>query len=165
VTLTVAPVNDAPTLADQALTGDEDTPITGHLLATAADVDSPSLTAAIVTGPAHGALTLNADGSFLYAPNTDWYGTESFTYQVSDGELASNIATVSITLAPVNDAPVIAPRTLGLDEDTRVTFDPLAGASDIDGEMPTGTARTASTTKSATAPRRWTATSSSTCAR
>jgi len=48
----------------------------------------------------------SSDGSFYYVPKPDWYGTTSFTYQVYDGTEYSNIATVTITVNPVNDAPV-----------------------------------------------------------
>jgi hypothetical protein len=52
--LTVTPVNDAPTAGDQQLTADEDTPITGSLLAVAADIDSALLQGSLVAGPQHG---------------------------------------------------------------------------------------------------------------
>jgi hypothetical protein len=58
-----------------------------------------------VTNPAHGALVLNADGSFTYTPAADYFGPDAFTYQASDGTLASASATVAITVNPVNDPP------------------------------------------------------------
>ena len=57
-------------------------------------------------GPANGTLTLNADGSFTYTPNANFNGTDSFTYQANDGTADSNVATVTITVNAVNDAPV-----------------------------------------------------------
>jgi VCBS repeat-containing protein len=59
-----------------------------------------------VTGPSHGSLTLNADGSFTYTPDQDFNGTDTFIYQASDGTNPSNVATVTITVNPINDAPV-----------------------------------------------------------
>jgi len=56
--------NDAPTAGDQSLTTDEDTPITGSLLAVAADIDSALLQGSIVAGPQHGQVSVAADGSF-----------------------------------------------------------------------------------------------------
>jgi len=58
------------------------------------------LTAAQVSGPTNGVLTLNSDGSFTYTPNTDFVGTDSFTYQASNGETNSNVATVSLSVTP-----------------------------------------------------------------
>ena len=51
-------------------------------------------------------MTLNADGSFTYTPNANFNGTDSFTYTASDGTAGSNVATVTITVDAVNDAPV-----------------------------------------------------------
>jgi VCBS repeat-containing protein len=70
------------------------------------DEDGGALTTVLVTGPAHGALVLNQDGTFTYTPEEDFFAADSFTYRVSDGTELSNIATVSLTVTPVNDAPV-----------------------------------------------------------
>ena len=105
-TLDITPVNDAPVANNDSASGDEDTTITGNVLANDTDVEHDDLTASLVTGPAHGSLTLNPDGSFSYTPDADWHGTDSFTYQANDGALDSNLATVTITVDPVNDAPV-----------------------------------------------------------
>ncbi len=51
-------------------------------------------------------LTLNADGSFSYSPAPDFFGLDSFTYVANDGAVDSNVATVTITVDPINDAPV-----------------------------------------------------------
>ena len=88
MTLTVNPVNDAPVAANDAYTTDEDTPLTRPapgVLANDTDVDGATLTAVLVTGPAHGTLALNADGSFTYTPAANFNGSDSFTYQASDG--------------------------------------------------------------------------------
>jgi VCBS repeat-containing protein len=60
-----------------------------------------------VTPPSHASsFTLNADGSFSYTPVSNYSGPDSFTYKANDGSLDSNIATVSITVTPINDPPV-----------------------------------------------------------
>ena len=70
------------------------------------DIDGDALSAIIDTGPSHAsAFTLNADGSFSYTPAANFYGTDSFTYRVSDGTNLSNVATVYIQVDPVNDVP------------------------------------------------------------
>src|SRR5206468_9539876 len=69
-------------------------------------VEGQSRTAALVSGPAHGSVTLNANGSLSYTPSANFNGSDSFTYKANDGALDSNVATVSITVNAVNDAPV-----------------------------------------------------------
>ncbi|MCI0640404.1 MAG: PKD domain-containing protein, partial [Gemmataceae bacterium] len=90
--------------------------------------------AVLVSGPAHGALTLNSDGSFTYAPHANYNGSDSFTYRASDGSLDSNVATVSLTVNPVNDAPVaVAGPDRENGEGVAATFD-ASGSSDVDGD-------------------------------
>lgn len=63
------------------------------------DPDGNALTAALVTGPTHGTLTLNADGSFSYQPESGYVGSDSFTYKATDGTVDSNNATVTINVS------------------------------------------------------------------
>ena len=76
----------------------------GGVLNGVTDAEGDPLTASLVSGPEHGTLTFNADGSFTYTPASGYTGTDSFTYQASDGLLSSNTSTVSIDVAPA--APV-----------------------------------------------------------
>ena len=135
VTITVNPVNDAPVAQNLNVSTAEDTPYTGSIVMT--DVDSPNITASVVAGPAHGTLDLKADGGFTYTPDADFNGSDSFTYKANDGALDSNIATVTITVTPVNDAPVATNDSYTTDEDVALTI-PAAGAlandSDVDGD-------------------------------
>jgi alpha-L-fucosidase len=71
------------------------------VLANDTDAESASLTATSVTSPAHGSLNLNPKGGFTYTPAAGYTGTDSFTYQASDGSLNSNIVSVSITIKTV----------------------------------------------------------------
>ena len=91
MTIDVCPVNDAPTSADDAFSLDEGTTLTvdaaAGVLANDSDIDGDTLSASVVSGPANGTLTLNADGSFSYTPNASFSGTDSFIYQASDGSL------------------------------------------------------------------------------
>ncbi|KAF5425403.1 MAG: subtilisin/minor extracellular protease Epr, partial [Candidatus Methanocomedens sp.] len=66
------------------------------------DADGDTLTAIIVSDVSSGILSLNTDGSFTYTPNSYFAGTDSFTYTANDGTADSNIATVTITVNPVN---------------------------------------------------------------
>jgi hypothetical protein len=76
-----------------------DSPAVINVLANASDIDSLVLTSLMVTGPQHGALALNGDGSFSYAPDSDYFGSDSFTYKANNGLVDSNTATVTVTIA------------------------------------------------------------------
>ncbi len=65
------------------------------------DPNGLPLNSSVVTQPAHGSLTLNADGSFTYFSQNGYSGPDSFTYQDSDGSQSSNVATVSLNIAAV----------------------------------------------------------------
>ncbi len=93
----------SPSAVDGSVSGNEDTVIVGNVLSNDSDVDGDTLTASLVSGPTNGSLTLNADGSFSYTPDADWNGTDSFTYTANDGALDSNVATVTITVNPVDE--------------------------------------------------------------
>ncbi len=104
VAITVAPVNDAPVADGLEASTDEDTPLEGAV--TTSDLEDDPLSHAVVEGPAHGTVEMAPDGTFTYTPEADFAGEDSFTYQVSDGNGGTDTATVAITVAPVNDAPV-----------------------------------------------------------
>ncbi|NLF39512.1 cadherin-like domain-containing protein, partial [bacterium] len=77
-----------------------DVPAPG-VLANDTDADGDPLTAVKVADPAHGALALNADGSFTYTPETNWQGADSFTYRASDGKTNSGSVSCMITVGGV----------------------------------------------------------------
>ena len=135
LSLTVTPVNDAPVLADRALTLAEDTTLVLDPLAAASDVDGDTLAASIVAGPAHGSLAVNVDGTFSYTPQANYFGADSFTYRVSDGQADSNVATVTLAIAPVNDAPVAHDGTAMLAEDASLIFDLRSLGVDVDSAV------------------------------
>ena len=110
VSITVNPVNDPPTAANDSYSTAEDTALSvaaPGVLGNDSDPDGNALTASLVSGPSHGTLTLNANGSFSYTPAANYNGPDSFTYRASDGTATSNVATVSITVSSVNDAPIV----------------------------------------------------------
>ena len=99
VTITVTAVNDAPSAADDSYSTPEDTELNvaaPGVLGNDADVDGDVLSAFVVTGPSNGFLFNLPDGTFDYVPLPGFNGTDSFTYQASDGALSSNVATVTI---------------------------------------------------------------------
>src|SRR5436190_891788 len=109
---TGTPVDDAPVVVnDDSYTTPEDTQLSvpaPGVLANDSDVDVDPLSAVLVSNPSHGTLTLNGDGSLVYMPALNYNGVDTFTYQASDGQAQSGLATVTITVTPVNDAPVAA---------------------------------------------------------
>ncbi|MGE2832750.1 Ig-like domain-containing protein [Mycobacterium sp. SMC-4] len=139
VTITVTPVNNAPVAVGDSFSTDEDRELSGNVLTNDTDIDEDSLTAELVAGPAHGTLVLNADGTFTYTPTTNYHGTDTFTYQVSDGEATSSVTTVSLTINPVNDAPVAHGDSFVIDEDSVLTGDLLTNDTDIDQDDLTAT--------------------------
>ncbi|RZL00316.1 MAG: tandem-95 repeat protein, partial [Rubrivivax sp.] len=118
VTLTVNAVNDAPVAVDDGASVNEDGVLNGGtLLANDTDTEGDSLSAVLVSGPAHGALTLNANGTFTYTPVAHFNGTDSFTYQAWDGTAYSGVATVTLTVNAVNDAPAAVNDSASVNED------------------------------------------------
>ena len=81
------------------------------------DIDGDPLTAVLVTGSVHGSLSLNSDGSFTYTPSGNYNGSDSFVYKVNDGTADSNLATVTLTITAVNDAPLATAESYTTAED------------------------------------------------
>ena len=133
VTVGVGAINDAPVAGDDVASGAEDTSVTVDVLANDSDVDGDVLTVASLTAPANGTLVDNGDGTITYTPDPDWNGTDSFGYTVSDG-VATATASVTVTIAPVNDFPVAAADATSVVEDGVVTVDVLANDVDVDGD-------------------------------
>jgi len=74
------------------------------------------------SGPANGSLNFNPDGTVTYTPNGDFNGSDSFTYLADDGTDGSNVATVSLTVNSVNDAPVAGDDAYSVDQDNPLTI-------------------------------------------
>jgi VCBS repeat-containing protein len=147
VSLTITPTNTPPVAHDDAYAVDENHTLTvaptASVLLNDSDPDGDSLTAVLATGPAHGTLTLNADGSFAYTPNTNYFGPDSFTYRAQDsGGLLSNVATVSITVNHVDQPPVAHDDAYTTNEETALTVAaPGVLGNDTDVDSPTLTAK------------------------
>jgi hypothetical protein len=125
ITIIVNPVNQPPVAQDDGYSVDQDNVLTASVTALNAsaaaagmpaapvgvlnndtDPNGDPLTAALVGGPDNGTLAFNADGTFTYAPNAGWSGTDSFTYKANDGQADSNVATVMITVQAAAPTPV-----------------------------------------------------------
>lgn len=100
VLLTINPVNDAPVAqADSAEVANGGT-TTISVLTNDSDPDNTTLTPAIVRQPANGSAVVNQTGAVVYTHNGSQTTSDSFTYNVTDGELSSNTVTVAITVNP-----------------------------------------------------------------
>ena len=138
VTLIINPENDAPLANDDTLSVNEDAVVQIAVLDN--DIDSEGFLLAsstsIMTAPSNGATRLNtANGVITYTPDVNFNGSDSFTYQVSDGQgVTSNVATVSIVVVAVNDAPVMSNDIQTTNEDVATLIDVLANDTDVDGD-------------------------------
>ena len=132
VSVIIDPVNDPPIANVTTLTTNEDTAVSGQLIAS--DLDGDQLIYTIVTQPSLGNISLNsATGAFTYTPNSNATGIDSFTFQVNDGLAGSGIVTVTIMIAVVNEPPIASNGVLITDEDV-TAFGQLT-ASDADGDQ------------------------------
>lgn len=129
VTLTLAPVNDAPTAASRSASTAEDMPLA--LVLEGQDVDGDALTYSVQSAPQHGTLSGTAP-QLTYTPASDFHGPDSFTFTASDGQAVSGPATIEIQVTPVNDAPVALSQAFPGAEDAPLVVT-LSG-SDADGD-------------------------------
>ncbi len=134
VSMTVNPVNDIPLAAADSATTDEDVAISIGVLVNDALGDEPTTITAVTLGT-KGSVAIDPGAtSVTYTPNADTNGADSFTYTITDADLETSIATVSMTVNAINDAPVAdaGPAQTVFVTDT-VTLDG-SGSSDVDGD-------------------------------
>jgi hypothetical protein len=143
VSVTVDPVNDAPTITEgdsAGVTMDEDgNPTAFSLTLNATDVESDTLTWSVSSQASDGTASADGTGSSIavsYAPNADINGVDSFEVQVADGNSGTDLITVNVTLDPANDAPDAVDDTLSVDEDSvDNVLNVLDGDTDIDMDI------------------------------
>jgi hypothetical protein len=131
VTITVAAVNDAPVSSAVSASTNEDTAKAITLIAT--DVEGSSLTYSIVSNPSNGSLGSISGASVTYTPTANWNGTDTFTYKANDGTADSNTATVTFTVASIQDVPTTSAVSASTNEDTAVDIT-LSGADGDSGD-------------------------------
>jgi hypothetical protein len=121
--------NTPPVANSQSLTNAEDAPLAITL--SGYDPEGSNLTYTVVSGPMHGAISGTAP-NLLFTPTTNYYGADSLGFVVSDGALTSAVATVSITITPVNDAPIASSAILQVNADSASGI--VLPAADPDGD-------------------------------
>ncbi|MEM7067356.1 MAG: choice-of-anchor C family protein [Pseudomonadota bacterium] len=120
ITIPINPSNDAPDASGGNVTGSENTIINATLPAT--DVDGDTLTFSIVNTPTNGTVTITDvnTGAYTYTPNADFDGSDTFTYQVDDGNGGTDTAIINLTIVGANNPPVATNSTATTDEDSSV---------------------------------------------
>src|ERR1043166_7943261 len=141
----ISNINRAPVATDDSYTLGKNTSLTVNapgVLSNDTDLDGDSLTATLVSGPAHGSLTLSTNGSFVYTPVSNYFGSERFTYRANDALTNSASATVSLTITNINRAPVATDDSYTLGKNTCLNVSApgvLSNDTDLDGDSLTAT--------------------------
>ncbi|KKE80797.1 hypothetical protein N481_19260, partial [Pseudoalteromonas luteoviolacea S4047-1] len=122
VTVTLTPMNDAPVAVDNTASLQEEGSFEVNVLGNDTDVDENDsfnlASVTVVDQPQFGQAVVNAQGGIVYTPNEHYFGDDTFTYTVQDAAGAtSNKATVTMTVTPVNDAPIAQAQNLNVNED------------------------------------------------
>lgn len=125
-----------PVADDQAVSTDEDTPVVVTLHAS--DPAGRPLTYTVVDSPQHGTLTGTAP-ELSYQPAPNRHGTDRFTFSATAGGRSSNVATVSVTVRPVNDPPTVTLEPAGPVDEGGEAVEVRSVASDVDGDALTYT--------------------------
>ena len=112
---------------------DEDTPVGFDVVGNDEDIDS-EFSIDSFTQPANGLVVEGVEADFVYTPNENYNGEDTFTYTITDGEF-TDTATVTVTVESVNDLPV-ANDDLDIEavEDTPITIDVTANDTDVEDE-------------------------------
>jgi gliding motility-associated-like protein len=147
ISITVTAVNDPPVANNDAATTTEDVAVTLNVVANDTDEDgtiSASTVDLIPSTPGpnnsvsttQGTFVVNASGIVTFTPTLNFNGTASTPYTVNDnGGLTSNEATITITVTPVNDAPLAVNDVLSTTEDQAGSVNIIANDSDVDGTI------------------------------
>lgn len=133
ITITITSVDDEPNTMDVTATTDEDNSVTISL--EAEEFDGDSIEFQVRNNPSNGTVTISGNTA-SYTPDENWNGTDSFNFEAIDSSARSvlNVATATITVNPVNDAPVADNMTVSTDENRLSQLDITLAASDVDND-------------------------------
>ena len=134
VNLTIFSINHPPVATNDIRSIDENTQISIPVLNNDFDIDNDILTVVKMTKPAHGDVTVNANGLILYIPDAHFVGTDTFDYTISDGNGGFSVATVTIHVDRVNNPPVAKDDYRTTKVNTLAVILVLGNDTDIDGD-------------------------------
>ena len=131
IVATITPVDDEPNTMDATATTDEDNAIDISL--SAEEYDGDNIQFIVRINPPNGSATISGNIA-TYTPNQDWYGTDSFTFEAVDVSSKSilNIATATITVNPINDAPIV--NDVSAEVNLGASVDINLDGSDVEGD-------------------------------
>ncbi|MEW5852151.1 MAG: tandem-95 repeat protein [Myxococcota bacterium] len=135
VAVNVSAVNDTPVANNDSATVAEDGSVTTSVLLNDTGLGDAPVVVTVASVPANGSAVVNADNTVTYTPAANFFGSDSFTYRVTDVDDQQATATVSITVTPANDVPVALDDTDTTDEDTAVTTTVLTNDTGL-GDAP-----------------------------
>ena len=118
--------NAAPQVMDQSVQTNEDTALSGQVVAI--DHDENISGYSVESNPAHGSVAIDAAGAWVYSPSANYHGGDRFQLKVTDARGNSTVQTVSVTVVSVNDAPsdiALADVPVGIEERDHPQFDAL----------------------------------------
>lgn len=138
ITVSVTGTNHAPVVSNGSGTVNQNATFNGNLNTLGSDSDGETLTYAVITQPAHGTLTVAANGQFTYVPATNFSGVDSFTFRANDGHTTSNLGTFVLNVQPAGShltidfpsTPAIVQR-----DSAKVQIDPAASVSSDDPNL------------------------------
>lgn len=125
---TIEDNDETPVAVDDNFTVNEDEALSQDVLLNDQGLGDTPITVSLVTDVQHGTLVLNSDGTFIYTPDPNYHGSDSFRYQIEDTDGDTDEATVNIDIASVNDVPVANDDSFGpIEEYTHPGYVQLAG--------------------------------------
>ncbi|MFT5162347.1 MAG: putative delta-60 repeat protein, partial [Alteromonadaceae bacterium] len=134
VIVTVNPINDNPVALPDSAIVIEDTLTNIVVLTNDSDIENNPLTVNSPTA-SHGTVVVNASTTIDYTPGSNYFGSDTITYQISDGQGGSAASSVDVTVTGVDDLPIAVMDTISVDEDMPINIDILANDSEPDGQV------------------------------
>ncbi len=151
-TISIQVSNEAPNAVNDVYSINEDTPSTFTILENDTDpqdnIDASSVT--VITETTNGSITVNANGTVDYSPNSNYNGSDSFVYEISDADGYKDQATVTITINAVNDAPNLTADSYTITEDTSIDMNVLGNDTDIENGIAQSTIQIETSTANGT---------------